>query len=230
MKKDKIKLQKRSAARISFRIFQDPSTLFSFLIRGIVRYIIITRMVVEKRRKSVNAAASSLYSAWPVSIDRRTFCFTPFALIRPSRREASTLPQPLRQPRSPFTLFLSEIRRAALSPLPLPFQPFDPQPTTLSSFFLEEATSSTVSPPPSMPFGRKERKIKKEERGKKGKKGEGMSWLGRGELVVSGAVVFTFSLSLSLSRVLIAYRLDLNGASSRIFTIFSKNLYIYKFI
>lgn len=38
MKKDKIKLQKRSAARISFRIFQDPSTkLFSFLIRGIVR-------------------------------------------------------------------------------------------------------------------------------------------------------------------------------------------------
>lgn len=200
MKKDKIKLQKRSAARISFRIFQDPSTLFSFLIRGIVRYIIITRMVVEKRRKSVNAAASSLYSAWPVSIDRRTFCFTPFALIRPSRREASTLPQPLRQPRSPFTLFLSEIRRAALSPLPPAFSTLRPptdHPLLLLSRRSHLLHRLPPPPPPSMPFGRKERKIKKEERGKKGKKGEGMSWLGRGELVVSGAVVFTFSLSLS---------------------------------
>lgn len=156
---------------------------------------------MEKRRKSVNAAASSLYSAWPVSIDRRTFCFTPFALIRPSRREASTLPQPLRQPRSPFTLFLSEIRRAALSPLPLPFQPFDPQPTTLSSFFLEEATSSTVSPLPVYAFRPKGKENKERGKGKERKERRGDELVGEGRAGrFGGGGFYLLSFSLSLAR------------------------------
>lgn len=190
---------------------------------------------MEKRRKSVNAAASSLYSAWPVSIDRRTFCFTPFALIRPSRREASTLPQPLRQPRSPFTLFLSEIRRAALSPLPPAFSTLRP-PTDHPLLLLSRRSHllHRLPSPPVYAFRPKGKENKERGKGKERKERRGDELVGEGRAGRFGGGGF-YLLSFSLSRVLIAYRLDLNGASSRIFTIFSLQLqeegnYIYKFI
>lgn len=174
-------------------------------------------MIVE-RRKSVKR--QRLHCVAGKHRSSRTFCFTPFALIRPSP-EKHPFPPPfattptLRQPHSPFTLFLSEILERRRWPTKALFPPaaFPTLRPTPSSTDRSPPSFSRKPPPPRavplcLPFAsfRQTERKKKRAGEKKGKKG-GDELVGEGR-IVSGAVVFTFSLSLSLARVLIAYRLD----------------------
>lgn len=148
-------------------------------------------MIVE-RRKSVKR--QRLHCVAGKHRSSRTFCFTPFALIRPSP-EKHPFPPPfattptLRQPHSPFTLFLSEIleRRRwptkALFP-PAPFPTLRPTP---SSTDRSPPSFSRKPPPPRavplcLPFASfRQTERKKKEPGKRKERKEGMSWLERGE-------------------------------------------------
>lgn len=162
-------------------------------------------MIVE-RRKSVKR--QRLHCVAGKHRSSRTFCFTPFALIRPSPEKHpfphSPPPQPLRQPHSPFTLFLSEILERRRWPTKALFPPaaFPTLRPTPSSTDRSPPSFSRKPPPPRavplcLPFAsfRQTERKKKRAGEKKGKKG-GDELVGEGR-IVSGAVVFTFSLSLA---------------------------------
>lgn len=161
----------------------------------------------EEVERSEKRKASSLYSSWPVSIDRRTFCFTPFALIRPSPGE-HPFPPPFAitptPPPTPFAVYFILIwntterrrwptKRRSFPPL-LPSQPFDPpppQPTALPP------SSSKKPPPPRavplcLPFASFREEKRKKEPGKRKERKEGMSRLQWGSRFGGGGFYLLF--------------------------------------